>query len=196
MVERRDLGRRYSASENEVRDEYFEWLTFLVDLNRDSMLLAKALHEIEFYSIIANDDNRAEDGKMLRNIFKDETLFDDYSSLDGPCSVLEMLVGLSIRMESILEDPEEEDRTPAWFWLMLTNLGLNHLTDDNYKRLNGDLKVRKVIEDLLGRDYSRSGKGGLFPLKDAKKDQRKVEIWYQLSSYLIENYIDESEING
>ena len=34
----------------------------------------------------------------------------------------------------------------------------------------------------------QDGFGGLFPLKHAKKDQRKVEIWYQLQNWLMENY--------
>ena len=46
------------------------------------------------------------------------------------------------------------------------------------------------------RRYKRSGEGGLFPLKNAAKDQRKVEIWYQLSSYLLENYVDNEDFGS
>ena len=41
---------------------------------------------------------------------------------------------------------------------------------------------------MLAREYSDNGHGGLFPLKNPKKDQRKVEIWYQMTEYINENY--------
>lgn len=188
-----ELAMGYSASDSEIKAEYFEWLTYIVGLDKNSLLLAKELHKREFYSIVGNDSNRAEDGKHLRDIFEEETLFRDYSCLNGPCSVLEMLIALAIRIESILEEPTEENRTEQWFWEMLKNLGLDKFTDDEFYPQGGPEQIERKLTVLLERQYTRSGKGGLFPLKVAKKDQRKTEIWYQLSAYLIENYIDEDE---
>ena len=45
-----------------------------------------------------------------------------------------------------------------------------------------------ILNKIIDRGYSRRGVGGLFPLKYSKNDQRKVELWYQMHSYLIENY--------
>ena len=193
------VTRGYSADCDEICEEYFEWLTYVVNIGKDHTELARMLHNREFYSIWSNDQNRVEDGKMLRNIFRDETLYNNYECLERPnCSVLEMLIALAIRMESILEDPAEGDRTISWFWLFLDNLGLSKYTNYNIKYGAGNpvTEINDILDDLIERRYKRSGEGGLFPLKNAKKDQRKVEIWYQLSSYLLENYIDESDING
>ena len=60
-------------------------------------------------------------------------------------------------------------------------------SDDNWDEESSE-KVDYYVDKLLGRDYFRDGFGGLFPLKHAKKDQRKVEIWYQLQNWLMENY--------
>lgn len=191
-----ELAMGYPASDDEIKAEYFEWLTYIVGLDRNSMLLAKELHGKEFYSVMGNDYNRAEDGKHLRDIFADESFFRDYTCLDMPCSVLEMLIALAIRIEAILEEPDIENRTQQWFWELLRNLGLDKFTDDEFYPNGGPEEVNRILTDLMERQYSRNGQGGLFPLKVAKKDQRKVEIWYQLSAYLLENYIDSSDLYG
>lgn len=194
------VSNRYPSTDDEVCEEYFEWLTYVVNLGKEHSMLARTLHNQEFVSLVKNDENRIEDGKVLRRIFEDETLFDDYRCLDKKgCSVLEMLVGLAIRMETILEDPAEGDRTIVWFWEMLDNLKLSEYTDYAIKYSNTvDIKeeIARKIANFVNRKYSRSGDGGVFPLKNAKKDQRKVELWYQLSAYLLENYIDEDEVCG
>ena len=194
------VTRGYPAADEEVIDEYFEWLTYLVNIDKEHTELAMILHSIKFYSIVHNDENRIEDGKLLRKIFADETLFSDYSCLDEPsCSVLEMLIALAIRMEAILEDPREGDRTVLWFWEMLDNLDLSKYTNYiiKYGSGNSRAEIKEIVHTLIERKYSRSGEGGLFPLKNPpKKDQRKVELWYQLSSYLLENYINEDDICG
>ena len=193
------VTRGYTADPDEICEEYFEWLTYVVNIGKDHTELARMLHNREFYSICSNDQNRVDDGKMLRNIFRDETLYNNYASIDRPnCSVLEMLVALAIRMESILEDPNEGDRTVIWFWEILDNLGLSKYTNYNIKYGAGNpvTEINDIVDNLVERRYKRSGEGGLFPLKNATKDQRKVEIWYQLSSYLLENYVDKDEINA
>ena len=50
------------------------------------------------------------------------------------------------------------------------------------------LEVKAAVECLLERRYLEDGDGGLFPLKCPRKDQRRVEIWYQMSAWVIENY--------
>ena len=190
------VSRGYSASDEEVKEEYFEWLTYISGMSNGYKRLANILHNVAFYAIVKNDDNRGEDGKVLRKIFENETLFRDYSCLDHECSMLEMLIGLAIRMESILEDSDEEDRTIKWFWEILSNLKLDKYSDIDWNNHESNYNVLETLDNLLERRYSRSGVGGLFPLKEPKKDQRKVEIWYQLSAYLLENYIDEREICG
>ncbi len=174
-------------------DEYHEWLYRQVtdsEHENYSMLLSQ-LDCIWFYSILANDDNRAADGRDLRYEFCDDMdyayeLIDD--ELNDPCTVLEMLVALAKRCENqLMWDPDLGDRTHVWFWKFIDNLGLGDESDDNWDEESSE-KVDYYVDKLLGRDYFRDGFGGLFPLKHAKKDQRKVEIWYQLQNWLMENY--------
>lgn len=170
-----------------VNDEYFDWLCEVVDSKRFSKhvsyrKLLTHLHNIEFTWFIPYDDNRADDGIMLRRKYAlahhDEEL-SDYIS--GPCSVLEMMAALAIRCEeSIMDDTLFGNRTGQWFWGMIHNLGLSSMNDSNF-----DAEfVDDVIARFLNREYEPDGKGGLFTIKNCDHDLRTVEIWRQLSWYL------------
>ena len=170
-----------------INDDYFEWLCEVVDSKRFSKhvsyrKLLMHLHNIEFTWFIPYDDNRADDGIMLRRKYAlshhDEEL-SDYIS--GPCSVLEMMAALAIRCEeSIMDDTLFGNRTGQWFWGMIRNLGLSPMNDSNF-----DAEfVDDVIARFLNREYEPDGKGGLFTIKNCDHDLRTVEIWRQLSWYL------------
>lgn len=170
-----------------INDEYFDWLCEIVDSKRFSKhvsyrKLLMHLHNIEFTWFIPYDDNRADDGIMLRRKYAlahhDEEL-SDYIS--GPCSVLEMMAALAIRCEeSIMDDTLFGNRTGQWFWGMIHNLGLSPMNDSNF-----DAEfVDDVIARFLNREYEPDGKGGLFTIKNCDHDLRTVEIWRQLSWYL------------
>ena len=148
-----------------INDEYFDWLCEVVDSKRFSKhvsyrKLLMHLHNIEFTWFIPYDDNRADDGIMLRRKYAlahhDEEL-SDYIS--GPCSVLEMMAALAIRCEeSIMDDTLFGNRTGQWFWGMIRNLGLSPMNDSNF-----DAEfVDDVIARFLNREYEPDGKGGLF----------------------------------
>ena len=171
----------------EVREEYFEWLYNYVCKGRSHsrvsyMKLFKFLHRVEFIFSIPNDINRARDGVDLRYRFamlKD----DEYITtiLDGPCSVLEMMIALAIRCEeTIMDDTRYGDRTGQWFWSMVSNLGIGNMTDDIF---DSETACEK-IDDFLTRNYEPDGRGGLFYIKGCKDDLRDVEIWTQLCWYL------------
>lgn len=166
---------------------YFEWLCRKVcktttKINRYSQLL-ETLHSIEFIYYIPMDANRLRDGEDLRYRFA-RRFGVEPTFLSDSCSVLEMLVALAIRCEEqIMDDPEKGNRTSIWFWEMIENLGLHHMTNDNYN----EQVVRDVIDCLLERRYDPDGTGGLFTINNCRYDLRKVEIWYQMCWYL--NYI-------
>lgn len=174
-----------------IRDEYFEWLYNSMCENRfgrgvSYVKLFNYLHDTEFTWTIPRDENRAEDGIDLRYRFAKESGYDSPYSvstcIDGPCSVLEMMVALAIRCEERLAgDPDNfGDRTRQWFWEMITNLGLGSMHDENFNRRI----VIQTIGRFLDREYSADGKGGLFCIKNCEHDLRDVEIWYQLNWYL------------
>jgi hypothetical protein len=101
--------------------------------------------------------------------------------LDGPCSVLEMMVALAIRAETtIMDNTLYGDRTKQWFWSMMMNLGLSTMTDDVFD----ERFVQNRIDIFLNRQYSYDGRGGLFFIPNTDTDLRNVEIWFQLCWYL------------
>lgn len=171
---------------NTIINAYFNWMYNLMCEGRYDTVsfrkLFRYLHDKEFRYRISYDANRFSDGVDLRYRF---SLFDGYEDamtyLEGPCSVLEMIVALAIRCEeTIMDDPQYGDRTGQWFWGMIVNLGLGDMTDDRFD----DIYVDNVIERFLDRDYEADGRGGLFIIKNCDHDLRDVEIWHQLCWYL------------
>ena len=172
---------------DDVSNAYFEWLFDLVCGKRYSnrtsyRKLLMHLHNKEFRYLLLRDENRAEDGVDLRYRFSYIHNIDDVELyLDGPCSVLEMMVALAIKCErDIMDDPNVGDRTTQWFWYMITNLGLGSMSDDRFDKVFVD----GVIECFLDRDYEPNGRGGLFTIRNCNCDLRTVEIWHQLLWYL------------
>lgn len=172
--------------EDKIRNAYFEWMIDLVCNNRFSKdisyrKLLTLLHTIEFRYSIDRDENRAMDGVYLRYYYSFTNGYDDLSEfLEGPCSVLEMMVALAIKCEDIMDDTAYGDRTAQWFWGMVTNLGLGGMYDAKFdKRVAID-----CIERFLDRDYAPNGKGGLFTVRGPHPDMRDLEIWYQMNLYL------------
>lgn len=179
-----------SIVEELLWDDYFKWMCKIVcDDDRPRTLsyreLLRHLHSIPFEYRILKDENRAADGVDLRRRFSMDNLADMRYFDRAPCSVLEMLVALSIRCEeSIMDDPTVGDRTSQWFWGMIVNLGLGSMTDTHYD----PERVERSIRKFMNREYEPNGKGGLFTLDYPREDLRKVEIWYQMCWYLDENF--------
>lgn len=176
----------------EVKDAYFEWLLELVCEGKYARRvhyrrLFTRLHETEFTYSIPMDSDRADDGIGLRDRFGD-LHSDDYSTIkeylgDGPCSLLEMMVALSVRCEEhLMGDPDIGNRTGVWFWNMITNLGLERANDFHFD----SRYVDEVLSRLLEREYGPRGEGGLFTVRHRSEDMRDIDIWYQMCWYLSE----------
>lgn len=176
--------RRYETME-ETNIEYFNWLLEKVDFDtrehRKYRKLLEYLHSIAFTSKIPKDGNRIIDGLNLREEFLEEENIHGY--LEGPCSILEMLVAFSIRIElDITGDPGNDDLS-RWFWVMLRNLGALKFDNKHFDKTALD----DIIEVFISRKYTRDGRGGLFPLFHPKTNQRETELWYQMQRYLSEH---------
>lgn len=177
-----------------IESQYLKFLIGYAGLGshqgRHYYLLAQILHERIFYSNFANDMNRSEDGKNLRAFFASQ--YDDpddiLMQLDGPCTVLEMLIGLAKRMDFMFIGSGDRNQASHWFFVLIQNLGLYTYDDD---MLLGDEEkheeVDRILDILLERHYERDGRGGLFPLRNPYQDQTKVEIWYQANAWMMEN---------
>ncbi len=169
-------------------EQYLQWLYGLVapvSLKNPSQTywsLLRLLYTKEFVWFIPNDDNRGEDGRDLRYEFTRGWHRQPDSDWMGlPCSVLEMLIALSQKLSF------EAGREPeAWFWELIDNLGLTHCNDRSFFSEAQEVDVEAVLDVFLKRRFGYSGDGGLFPLKNAREDQREVEIWFQMSAYLLE----------
>lgn len=171
-----------------IRNEYFEWMYKLVCEDRFSndisyKKLLATLHNTEFTYTIPMDENRASDGIDLRRRFILASSYNEQLTkcLEGPCSVLEMMVGLTVRCEeTIMDNPKFGNRTGQWFWGMVNNLGIGAMIDSKFDK---DF-VDGAIKRFLDREYEPNGKGGLFTIRNCDCDLRDVEIWYQLTWYL------------
>ena len=180
------------TDEERIEKEYFEWMYKLVVNDRYSRTssyrkLMRALDETEFYYDIPMDGNRFEDGIDLRYKFGRKKGYEDGEiavALDyRPCSVLEMMIALSLRCEDqIMTDPDRGNRVGQWFWEMVVSLGLGGMNDLNFDERYFD----KVMTRFLNRTYKKNGEGGLFTISDRSKDMRTTEIWYQMHWYLRE----------
>lgn len=173
-----------------LEERYFEWLYAhihdpdLVRPNKTYWNLIRQLYKKEFVYIVANDDNRCADGRTLRAEFladweEEYETSPDWSGL--PCSMLEMLIALCNRLEFQTDEPAEN-----WFWALMKNVGLSHINDQRYDDDSYRL-VDEILDRVIWRRYSYSGVGGLFPIKRASMDQRELEIWFQMHTYLLEN---------
>lgn len=172
--------------EDKVRSDYFDWMYDMMCNGRFAETITyrhlfEFLHEVEFQYFIPYDENRADDGISLRYKYCVHHNCEDLEyCLSGPCSILEMMVALAIREETIMSDPDKGDRTAQWFWEMITSLGLSAMTDYNFN----EWLVNDVVTRFLNREYDTDGRGGLFTIRNWNRDAREAEIWHQLMAYL------------
>jgi len=178
---------------NELNDAYFDWMYRLVCTHdryyrrKSYRSLLRNLYETPFDYTIPMDGNRADDGVNLRYRFGyacdyDQRMIADYLD-DRQCSILEMMVALSQRIEEqFMRDPEFGDRTGVWFWQMIENLGLTSMYDEKYRAKY----VSRILRQFLDREYERDGWGGLFCVKYSDVDFRTLEIWDQMCMYIEE----------
>lgn len=168
-------------------EQYLTWLYSLVDSvritdpSKTHWALCRKLFTTEFIWFVPNDDNRAEDGRALRDEFvamRHVSPDDDWMRLG--CSMLEMMIALARHAAF-----ESGWTRRTWFWEMVDNLGLENCADD--RDPFPEEMVEEALHAVIWRTYKEDGTGGLFPVPLAR-DMPKVELWYQLQRYMIENH--------
>lgn len=200
------------ASPEEVSWAYFLWLIKQVGLNgpdpeqeyykkengdKTYFTLATILYRTEFKARVNFDKNRIEDAKLLREDFALAcTRYKNYSVIaQNGASFLEVMIAMCQRFDTdVMMDEKQIDRSKDWFWLMLKNVDLDIYVDSGFIDADEEANPFRVIDSILKiineREYREDGKGGFFPLKHPKSDQRNVELWKQMHAYFLENYIN------
>lgn len=132
------------------------------------------------------DIDREKDGLELRKEWPNDSLDGEFHII--PCTMLEMIIGISKRMSEQLMDEGGEDKTAQYFWEIMENLGLTCMDDDNFGWETGlaQKKIAKTCEILCKRQYNPDGTGGgMFPMPGLLGiNQKKMEIWYQMQEYI------------
>ena len=180
-------------SSHPLSGDYLPWLASQIRGEDDGHpgrtydALVTLMFEKEFIWLVANDHNRIGDGLGLRvdfcnqqNIPMDQVPeFLDKEHPIPSCSFLEVLIGLSRRLEF-----NAGGRATGWAWVLMHNLELHRITDPV-----GRSKTRQanaIMDRVIWRKYDLDGRGGFFPLEASQEDQTKVEIWYQMAAYINE----------
>lgn len=149
--------------------------------------LFKQMHRTIFVAIVSHDENRIADARDLRYEFLSEAedLQGDLEWMRSPCTMLELLMILSRCLAF-----EMDDKTEPWFWHLIETLDLEHFNDHEYHLHPDQVEeaVSRILDRVIWRQYRPDGHGGLFPLRNPQNDQRKVELWYQLNAYLLEQF--------
>lgn len=96
-----------------------------------------------------------------------------------------MMIALAMRCDDIMYDRVDGDRIGYWFWWMITNLDLDDFVNEWF---DGDL-VKEKMNNFMDRRLPKTGKGGLFFTKKNGIDFTKMEIWYQMQTWLSENFV-------
>lgn len=167
---------------------YFDWIRRQVGITanpnprRRHQLLLEQMLNTDFEWFVPNDDNRASDGLELRERFVIDNNYEP-DIRDTNCSILEMVVALCHRLA--FEDGKSVDH---WFWELMDNAQLRQFTDEYYEDHDDAYQlVDDILQRINQRDYDEDGYGGFFPLARPPCDQTEMELWYQMSAYLLEN---------
>lgn len=166
---------------------YFKYICQLVGITEDSVhsKLAEYLMRTPFNYTYSMDGNREIDGINLRYKFGYENGIPSAviaGEIDNTeCSMLEMLVALSLRANDIVTSDDDQSFI---FWSMITNLGLGSQTNQVFDEDYCDICINRFVN----HEYAPNGQGGLVTIADPPTDLRFVEIWDQVMWWLDDEY--------
>ena len=174
-----------ALTRDQKNELYLEWLNLQAGIRINSRL-GRALHGVQYRYFVQNDVNRAIEGKNLRRIYVELGGKPAWAYEDEPASVMEVLVAFAQRADDLATGMGIQPDARGWCSLFLYHLGLS-----------GDCSTHDIqtkAQYWVNRQYTASGKGGLFPLDYPTRDQRRLELWYQLNDYLRENQGVDTDI--
>jgi len=162
-----------------IENKYFNWLCAKVlEVNTEYYYpLMEILFNKEFVWVVPADKHRAEDVIDLRlDFFRESFTKKDPTITTRMPSLLEVFIAFAKRASF-----QTGAAVMDWFWEFMANLNLdqfNHI-------LESDIPIiEEILYTFTWRIYDPSGLGGMFPMNHTKRDQTKLEIWYQFCEYL------------
>jgi len=179
-----------SRRSDELKERYLRWLEPQIRDERDNpdrsyWDLVNVMFATPFgwLDSIPMDENRVGDGRDLRIEFGSTTrsgsISVDILEEWGPISFLEVLIGLSRRLAFVAGG-----QAPGWAWQLIRNIELDRMWDPLTRPKHR--KALEVMDVVINRKYAPDGTGGFFPLAWNDDDQTKIELWYQLNSFVEE----------
>lgn len=186
------MSRAERAQRPPLKDHYIHWLEN--ELTGESKFpdrtyfeLVNAMFHTEFKwanhpPFVSMDDNRLADGLEVRWEFAERFEVPRHVMKNlAPPSFIEVLLGLSRRLSFVAGGTQER-----WAWQLLVNLGLERMWD--HLSRSKTRTAFEAMEIVVNRSYLPNGDGGFFPLAWPDRDQREVELWYQLNAYAEEQH--------
>lgn len=181
---------------NEDYTKYYRWLISLID-PPPHVISAIRVHGILLYSLWRRDffwmdryereEDRANDGRCLRERFIMEFDMTPDMVPQGPCNVLEMLIAFAIRIDNTVHDWTIGSRPWEWIEMFLSNLGLSDFTDDNLHPRD-ESYIDSKLERWMSHGIGRRGEGGLFRFKKPVPNIAAMTSWDQMQHWVIEQF--------
>lgn len=169
-------------TEHEVMTGYFRWLTSFVANDCLHRYSIESYHDLLYRLFLTPfsyrnpmDENRYYDGIELRYEYGRDAGLEDpiIAQMDREdCSILEMLVAVSIRFDNEII-AHGEDRTGEFFWDALENLKLTSMSDDSYD----DEYVGMILHVL-------NESGVVFDVPE-EGYLASYDIWWQFNRHLV-----------
>ena len=180
-------------------DSYFRWLQRKSDLTGP---LSSMLADTEFVSLYGLDDILKEKAKEdVRRAYAEEMCEDEkdietvIKSIRGDCCLYEVILCLAVSINEMFEDLEAYDGPAHFFKIMMENAELSKFDEEDYDVHPEYVRSywQKCINRIIKRDYSDTGKFGLFPLSNLELwsdntkefvDRRDVSLWQQMNDWV------------
>lgn len=165
---------------DKIWHDYKLWLLHFCRFRRPNYNnLIDQLINSPFEVVLDRDLNRISDGEDLRGKFLMENGLNG-TFYNHPVSVLEVLIALAARVDGEYLGNPNDPRPDILFWEMICNLGLDKFDDKKYD----SEAVFEILDVWIGRKFDKNGVGSPFPVGKNIHDQRKIEMWMQMTAYI------------
>lgn len=172
-----------------AKTRYRNWLIRKVNRfgDRSYRELLIELDDIEYYYDVFHDDARAQDGVYNRWLWIDAVKYEGDNQW-GPCSMLEFLYGMTLRMDFLAEWRYRDDGLDVIdaFWILIENLGLGEYSG---KLTQKDCdEVTKICDAFCHRTKYDGKYVEMFPIEAQNAKFRRTERFVQMQLFVRERW--------